>query len=754
MPDVALQLLGRFQVRRDGEEVPPAAFGGRKVRTLLRVLAVRRPDLVPYEVLAESLWPDHQPADPVANLAVLVTRARRALAVPEAVVTGAGGYALGPCAVDVTEFLGVGRAGARGHCAQAEPRMRRTTAPRRCALWGEPLAEDTYAEWARAPRERLLRARGDVLETAARAARRPRRRAGGGRLRGRRGGGRPAARARGSGARSGARGVGRPGRRAGGAGPVAGPAARRAGRRPVAGVGPGPTGAAGRGDAGPRQPDCCRRAAIGSTAPPCGDDASGDAQARTFEGLAFVGRDGELARLRAALVARDVVALCGVAGAGKTRLVAEATRDVALPLLACRAFLPERDEAWGLARSVLREALALDAHLAARLAPRVRAALSVLLPEIDGADVALDGEARRALVLAGGVELLAAAVGDGAVLVVDDLQWADPSSLTFLASALARLPRLAAVLAFRPDEPAFDSARVGGVADPAATAALAAVRATRTVVDVTVGALPDAALAALVGDPRLSAVLRTETDRTPFALAEVLRELAVRGAAAAGPDGRWQPRDATAVALAIEVGRQGQRRAVRRRAERETGVRAQVLALVALLARETTARVVATAAGLDPREALDALSGLATAGLLRLGEQGWATAHDLVGETVTAALAPGERGRLHGLLAAALEAADADPAEVARHHRDAGDGTAAAAAFERAAHRALAEHATREAAAHAEAGLALQAPFAACSRCGPRRGPHTATSPERSPTCRRPAERARRAPGGCPAPRC
>ena len=44
-----LQLLGRFQVRRDGEEVPPAAFGGRKVRTLLRVLAVRRPDLVPHD---------------------------------------------------------------------------------------------------------------------------------------------------------------------------------------------------------------------------------------------------------------------------------------------------------------------------------------------------------------------------------------------------------------------------------------------------------------------------------------------------------------------------------------------------------------------------------------------------------------------------------------------------------------------------------------------------------------------------------
>ena len=73
MPGLALQLLGRFQVRRDGEEVPPAAFGGRKVRTLLRVLAVRRPDLVPHEVLAEALWPDQLPADPAANITVLVT---------------------------------------------------------------------------------------------------------------------------------------------------------------------------------------------------------------------------------------------------------------------------------------------------------------------------------------------------------------------------------------------------------------------------------------------------------------------------------------------------------------------------------------------------------------------------------------------------------------------------------------------------------------------------------------------------------
>ncbi len=708
MPDVALQLLGRFQVRRDGEEVPPAAFGGRKVRTLLRVLAVRRPDLVPYEVLAESLWPDHQPADPVANLAVLVTRARRALAVPEAVVTGAGGYALGPCAVDVTEFLGLverarralraGRAADAAHdCAEA------------LRLWGEPLAEDTYAEWARAPRERLLRARGDVLETAARAAvalddapaaagyaadavaADPLRE--------------PAALVH-------AQALAASGDRAGA---LAALDRLRARLRDELGVDPSPEWARARqallGGATPARGS--RTAADGPltvdgsaaqvTTPP------GDAQARTFEGLAFVGRDGELARLRAAhrRPRRGGALRCRRCRQDAARGGGDPGRRPAAAHLPC---LPAR-AGRGLGAGALGAARGARARRAPRRPARAEGPRRAVRPP------ARDRRRRRRLSTARPVARSSsraassssrAAVGDGAVLVVDDLQWADPSSLTFLASALARLPRLAAVLAFRPDEPAFDSARVGGVADPAATAALAAVRATRTVVDVTVGALPDAALAALVGDPRLSAVLRTETDRTPFALAEVLRELAVRGAAAAGPDGRWQPRDATAVALAIEVGRQGQRRAVRRRAERETGVRAQVLALVALLARETTARVVATAAGLDPREALDALSGLATAGLLRLGEQGWATAHDLVGETVTAALAPGERGRLHGLLAAALEAADADPAEVARHHRDAGDGTAAAAAFERAAHRALAEHATREAAAHAEAGLALQ----------------------------------------------
>src|SRR3954470_23818077 len=102
--DVQVHLLGRFQVHRDGREVPATAFGGRKVRALLRVLAVRRPGVVPHDVLAEALWPDHLPADPAGNLNVLGNRARRAVGDPEIVVTGVGGYALGPCRLDVEAF--------------------------------------------------------------------------------------------------------------------------------------------------------------------------------------------------------------------------------------------------------------------------------------------------------------------------------------------------------------------------------------------------------------------------------------------------------------------------------------------------------------------------------------------------------------------------------------------------------------------------------------------------------------------------
>jgi DNA-binding SARP family transcriptional activator len=672
--DVRLQLLGRFQVRRGGEEVPQAAFGGRKVRTLVRVLAVRRPDLVPHEALAEALWPDRLPADPAANLGVLVNRARRALGGSELIVTGTGGYALGECAIDAAEFLtALERARAAGDDDAAA--LRACTAA--LALWGEPLAEDTYAEWAREPRERLHRARVEGCERAARAA------LASGDARGAVGWAADAVAAeplRESAALVLARALAAAGDPAGALARLSELRARLAEE-----LGVDPSGevtqlqvALLRGEV-----PAVRRIAVAAPVAP-----------RSFGDLTFVGRDEELTRLRAVAAERGVAMLAGVAGVGKSRLLTEVVRGAPLPVVAARAFLPERAEAWALARSLLREAFAVDAAVADGLPHRVRDALAGLLPELgDGPGTVLDGESRRALLLTAGLRVLEAATGAGALLVVDDLQWADPSSLALLGSVLARLPHLAAVLAFRPDE--------------LAPGALAELRGARSSVEVKLGPLPAEAIERLVGDPDLTRAVLGATDRTPFAVAELLRELAARDVLAAVPGAGWIPRTPDVVALATELGRAGQRRAVHRRAQRQIGARSEVLALLALLAREAPARTVAAACELHGRHVLEALSALTTAGLVRIGEQGWATAHDLVAETVIADLGDGDRGRLHALLARALEAEDADPSEIARHHREAGDTAAAARTFARAADRALAAHATREAAALADAGLAL-----------------------------------------------
>ncbi|GAB3848100.1 ATP-binding protein [Dactylosporangium cerinum] len=689
MGEVRLHLLGRFRVLRDGQEVPPAAFAGRKVRVLLRILATRRPDLVANDVLAAALWPDRLPADPAGNVNVLVNRARRALGDPALVITGPGGYALGQCRLDIAEFLDAVTA-ARDHAAAGDPGAALRSATAALALWAEPLPEDAYTDWARGARERLTRAWVDVLEAAAGAASAL--------------GDHVAAAGyaadvvaaeplRESGVLLLARALAARGDRAGALTQL-----DRSRRRLAEELGVDPSAEAAdlqlrllRGDA----PAAAAGPGAGGGSPvPSAGGAVPSASGAVPSRLRFVGRDDAVARLRRVLAEGGIAAVGGVAGVGKSRLVAEALRGWTAPVIAAKAFSPERAEAWGLARSLLREALAVDDAVARSLPPRIREVLSTLLPELaelSTSDIGADGESRRALLLAGGLRILEAATGDGAVLVADDVQWADPSSLTLLGSALARLPRLAAVLVFRSGEL------------PASV--LAELRDVRPVTDITLDPLTPAAVAGLVGDRTLAAAVVDSTDRTPFAIAEVLRELVALGAVRVDATG-WCATDPSAARLAAQLGRAGQRRSVLRRIERHAAG-TEVLALVALLAREAPARTVAEAAELPHRAVLDTLSALAEVGLVRLGEDGWAAAHDLVGETVVAHLTPARLGRLHGLLARALEAEDADPSEVARHHRESGDSATAAAWYERAARAALRGHATHESVALCDAGLAL-----------------------------------------------
>ena len=673
--------MGRFAVARDGAEIPAVNFGGRKVRTLLRVLATRRGGFVPTDVLVELLWPDRPPADPAANLQVLVNRARRATGAPSLILTGPGGYALTQdrfCVVDAEEFLA-----AEHECSAMTGRPALTASVGALALYhGEPLPEDRYAAWAEQYAASILRVRQRILERAAEIA-----------------------------------------IECGDVGVAVEWATQAVAAEPLREVAAltltRALAAAGDQAGAVRHYDTYRRI----LADELGLDPSPEAAAlhialldgsyrspppiavnRVNErvgALRFVGRDTEVAQLLAALPSRatgtadGIAVLAGGSGSGKSRLLARLA--TAIPAVSVRAYWPHRSEPWTLARAVLQEIFEADIGAADGLPDALRAALASIAPDIVGrvgrpteSGVA-DPESRRALAIEAGVRLVSAMAN--LVLVVDDLQWADPSSVQLLAAIADRAPQALLVLAYRPEEIAPDG--------ETATFLQHANRA----VTVELAGLAPSGIDELVLDGRLARALTESTDRTPLAVSEVLTALARDGLVSCDNNGCWRVTSDRASSRAAELGALGQRTALRRRAHRQTGLPLLALKLLALSGRQLPARTLADAADVGESIAVEALSVLSAAGLARLGEQGWATAHDMVADVVTDRLDVTDRRRLHGVLAAALETGGAEPAEVARHWSESGDTSRAAEAYGRAAAAALAACADAEAEQLADDGL-------------------------------------------------
>jgi DNA-binding SARP family transcriptional activator len=153
---IELRLAGSFRVVRDGTELTDGEIGSRKSRTLLKLLAVRRPGLVPADQIIEVLWPAGPPAAPEQNVATLVSRLRAALGA-DLIQGGRTGYRLAGvnAVVDLDE--------AAGFCAAAEGKLDRAPAVARAAAEralrllaaGTALGEEPYAEWAGPAREQL-----------------------------------------------------------------------------------------------------------------------------------------------------------------------------------------------------------------------------------------------------------------------------------------------------------------------------------------------------------------------------------------------------------------------------------------------------------------------------------------------------------------------------------------------------------------------------------------------------------------------
>jgi DNA-binding SARP family transcriptional activator/tetratricopeptide (TPR) repeat protein len=669
---IEIRVLGRFSVWQEGVEVPAGAFRGRLVRSLVRMLVVRRGSFVSRDRLIEALWPAGAPADPDLNLNVLVTRARSALGAPSLILTGPGGYSFAgadACRVDAESFLEFVASG------------RMTDA---LALWGgEPLAEDAYADWAQEYRDHLNRAHLEALEGAAAAA----------------------------------LAAGAPAR----AVAWARLAVAEAPLREASSLLLARALAASRDTAGALEVLAGLR---GKLAEELGLDPSAEtlemetrilrgeepgvalattpaASARQFGGLAFIGREAELGAILS--MADGAALVAGASGSGKSRLLAEAVARSGRPALSVRASPSERDEPWHVVRALVRAGLALDPRAADALAQLPAEALAEIVPELAALRPAtggpLDLESRRALVLEGAVRFVEAVAGADCLLAVDDLQWADASSLAVLERAAARLPAMGLILAIRPEEVA-----PGG---PAGLYLERLAALGRPLVRIDLGPLTGRALGAAIADSELVTCVVEDTDGSPMAVAELVRELAARGAIEPGPDGCWIAASADAHALAREAARRGQRTTIEARVDRHPLARRELLALLALLGRPVPARLLALSVGAPAGIVLGHLDALGRTELVNAGADGWSVAHDLIAEVVAGRIPPTSRARLHEMLASALRDEGADPSEVARHLAGAGDAPAAAGAFAEAAAQRLGRFAHREAEQVAEAGLAL-----------------------------------------------
>ncbi|MEA2592099.1 MAG: hypothetical protein QOD62_1930, partial [Actinomycetota bacterium] len=125
------------------------------------------------DFLTEALWPRRPPADPRANLRVLVTLARHAFGDPSLLQAGPGGYAFSTdptCVVDAEIFAAKLQVAQEAMaCGSHEDALRAFRSA--LQIWGgDPLPEDAYDDWAQDYRNRLLRAHLHALEGGAAAA--------------------------------------------------------------------------------------------------------------------------------------------------------------------------------------------------------------------------------------------------------------------------------------------------------------------------------------------------------------------------------------------------------------------------------------------------------------------------------------------------------------------------------------------------------------------------------------------------------
>ncbi len=140
-----IDVLGPLEVRDDAGR--PVEVAGTRLRTLLTRLALDAGRPVGVGVLVDALWGDRPPADETNALQTLVSRLRRALGAPGAIVQSPAGYrlAVDPTAVDAQRFEQLAAEGAKA-LRRGEHRAAGLRLAEGLCLWRGPALADTPSE--------------------------------------------------------------------------------------------------------------------------------------------------------------------------------------------------------------------------------------------------------------------------------------------------------------------------------------------------------------------------------------------------------------------------------------------------------------------------------------------------------------------------------------------------------------------------------------------------------------------------------
>jgi len=424
-----------------------------------------------------------------------------------------------------------------------------------------------------------------------------------------------------------------------------------------------------------------------------------------------------MARLRDALALPPsghggVCVLRGEPGVGKSRLAAAVVAEAeqaGLAVLAGRAVrsvapMPLRPLGEALLAWLRTGSVPDDTRLApylpalGRLAPQLGTA-----PGEGGSSVMLVGE--------GLLRLASALGGAGALLIVEDLHWADPETLSvleYVADNVRDVPLLV-VATTRPHDAPVVTELLGALQSRGA----AEVVALEPLGEPEVGEMLDACLAGSAPDGLADWVLRFSAG-FPLLVEEVLADLQSSGELALDGVG-WRVASELAATVPPSFAR-----SIETRLGAVSPTAREVMEAAALLGTDFDWQVVGAALGLDDRTTSAAIRDLRTERLVVAQDDGFAIRHALTREAVLATVLPPDRRRLAAVLAAAVEARvdqrDAGSEQVlAELFEAAGDERRAAEHWLGAARGAIArgaltsaEEALTRAAAQAGAGLDLE----------------------------------------------